>query len=145
MPRNFDRHLNRQQRRALKAQGKWLPLRPVTAVPPSPERLRQLIESACRLRPEMARADVEMLVKSIANLGELWANDLYQVHVMRWPPQAPIPHPIVHLSIRRMDRQGARDWRHFQAIKNQIVGPECEAIELYPAEGYRDAIPPLVR
>jgi hypothetical protein len=26
------------------------------------------------------------------------------------------------------------DWRDLQRIKNQLVGPECEAVELYPAE-----------
>ena len=26
------------------------------------------------------------------------------------------------------------DWRHFQRIKNELCGPEREAIELYPAE-----------
>lgn len=26
------------------------------------------------------------------------------------------------------------DWRDLQAIKNELVGPEHEAIELYPAE-----------
>jgi hypothetical protein len=41
---------------------------------------------------------------------------------------------ITHLSIHRTDRGPARDWRDFQAIKNQLVGPECEGVELYPAE-----------
>lgn len=41
---------------------------------------------------------------------------------------------VVHLSIRRVDRAPARDWRDLQRIKNQLVGPECEGIELYPAE-----------
>jgi len=39
-----------------------------------------------------------------------------------------------HLSIRRNDRRAIHDWRHLQRIKNEIVGPECEAAELYPAE-----------
>jgi hypothetical protein len=26
------------------------------------------------------------------------------------------------------------DWRDLQRIKNELVGPECEAVELYPAE-----------
>jgi hypothetical protein len=42
---------------------------------------------------------------------------------------------MVHLNIRRRD--GAldiRDWRHFQQIKNELSGSECEAVELYPAE-----------
>ena len=41
---------------------------------------------------------------------------------------------MVHLNIRRVDGYPGRDWRHFQAIKNQLVGRECEAVELYPAE-----------
>lgn len=40
----------------------------------------------------------------------------------------------VVLSIRRNDRQAAHDWRHFQRIKNELVGPECEGVEMYPAE-----------
>jgi len=40
----------------------------------------------------------------------------------------------VHLSIRRVDRGATRDWRHFQRLKNEILGPEWEAVELFPAE-----------
>jgi hypothetical protein len=38
------------------------------------------------------------------------------------------------VSIRRHDWKPCSDWRDKQAIKNQIVGPEWEAAELYPAE-----------
>ncbi len=31
-------------------------------------------------------------------------------------------------------RSTRRDWRHFQKIKNELLGPEEEAVELYPAE-----------
>ena len=41
---------------------------------------------------------------------------------------------IIHLSIKRRDREPVADWRVMQAIKNCLVGPECEAVELYPAE-----------
>lgn len=41
---------------------------------------------------------------------------------------------LVHLSIRRLDRKPLRDWREFQRIKNEICGPEHEAVELFPAE-----------
>jgi hypothetical protein len=41
---------------------------------------------------------------------------------------------MIHLSIRRLDRQACHDWREFQQIKNMLIGPECEAVELYPAE-----------
>lgn len=38
------------------------------------------------------------------------------------------------LVIRRLDAEAVHDWRHFQRIKNELCGPECEAIEIYPAE-----------
>jgi hypothetical protein len=40
----------------------------------------------------------------------------------------------MHLSFKRKDRSAIRDWRHFQAIKNEVAGPEREAIEIFPAE-----------
>lgn len=66
--------------------------------------------------------------------GEVWVNNKYQVLLRRLPP--PIPHfaPVIWLSIKRRDKMPARDWRDFQRIKNELVGPEYEAIELYPAE-----------
>ena len=30
------------------------------------------------------------------------------------------------------DGTARHDWRDFQAIKNQLAGPECEAFELVP-------------
>jgi hypothetical protein len=41
---------------------------------------------------------------------------------------------LVHLSIKRNDRLPIHDWRDLQRIKNEILGPEHEAMELYPAE-----------
>lgn len=40
----------------------------------------------------------------------------------------------MHLDFKRNDRSAVRDWRHFQAIKNEVAGPEREAIEIFPAE-----------
>jgi hypothetical protein len=42
--------------------------------------------------------------------------------------------PFVHLIIHRHDWEACDDWREFQQIKNEIVGPEYEAMELFPAE-----------
>jgi hypothetical protein len=59
-----------------------------------------------------------------------WINDLYLVARRVFPGS-----PIVQLNIRRRDGKPIlRDWRHFQEIKNQLVGEECEGVELYPAE-----------
>jgi hypothetical protein len=40
----------------------------------------------------------------------------------------------VHLSIKRRDKLPVHDWRDLQRIKTELLGPECEAVELYPAE-----------
>lgn len=61
---------------------------------------------------------------------EYWINDLYQVQVRQHDDSG-----LLHLNIRRRDgAHDIRDWRHFQRIKNEILGPEAEAVELYPAE-----------
>lgn len=62
---------------------------------------------------------------------QYYLNDVYQV-AMR-----PLGDMMVHLSIKRIDRQPCHDWRDLQAIKNQLVGDECEGAELYPAESRR--------
>lgn len=59
---------------------------------------------------------------------ETWRNNLYTVGVTRQESGA------AYLTIRRNDRHWARDWRHFQRIKNELLGPEIEAMELFPAE-----------
>jgi hypothetical protein len=57
----------------------------------------------------------------------------WQVHIKSirgnsgWPS-------MLHLNCRRTDRSARHDWRELQSIKNILVGPEHEAVELYPAE-----------
>lgn len=68
-------------------------------------------------------------------MDQVYANDTYQVAVRTaevdaekgWPP-------MWHLSIKRLDREPIHDWRELQEIKNALVGPEHEGIELYPSE-----------
>jgi len=40
----------------------------------------------------------------------------------------------VRISISALDNSARHDWREFQQIKNELVGEEWEAVELYPAE-----------
>lgn len=42
--------------------------------------------------------------------------------------------PMVHLSMRTVENDTRHDWREMQHVKNDILGPEWEAAELYPAE-----------
>ena len=88
--------------------------------------MRSMFEEAT---PETIRQVVTEKVNVVSGeyMKEVWINDVYQVAVRDTGK-------LVHLSIRRLDRQPIHDWRDFQSIKNQIVGPENEAVELYPAE-----------
>ena len=45
--------------------------------------------------------------------------------------------PLIHLAIRRHDDGAITKWRDFQQIKNELIGPEHEAVELFPAESRR--------
>lgn len=66
------------------------------------------------------------------NETECFVNDVYQVNIMdvkdddgnRWK----------HLSIKRRDKKPIHDWRALQRIKNELIGEEFEAIEIYPRE-----------
>lgn len=61
--------------------------------------------------------------------SRVYVNSLYTV-VRTTDPDS----DAVTLSIRRNDREAVHDWRHLQRIKNELLGPDCEAVELYPAE-----------
>jgi len=64
-----------------------------------------------------------------------YVNGIYQVAVYEEPCGDGWP-DMWHLSIKRRDREPLDEnrWRTLQSIKNEIVDPECEAVELYPAE-----------
>lgn len=89
---------------------------------------------------EMARAfgttlrHVLAIVKDEDNrtIG-VFINDLYQVNIQACDTPRGFG-KMVHLSIKRRDKQPIHDWRHLQQIKNELVGPENEGVELYPKE-----------
>lgn len=66
--------------------------------------------------------------------SELWVNNQYVVHLYRIAPDTPGHPDMLHLAITRQDQGHARDWRHLQRIKNELVGPEHEMVEVFPAE-----------
>jgi hypothetical protein len=85
-------------------------------------------------------ASADALVASMRT-QTIYRNDVYQVQVTPVPAGHPcgprndadMPSTMVWLSIKRNNRQPIHDWRELQAIKDAILGPECEAVELYPA------------
>lgn len=72
---------------------------------------------------------------TLAN-DEHYINSRYQVAVRRTMVDdgAGGESEMVHLSVKRLDKGVVRDWRDMQRIKNELLGVECEAVELYPAE-----------
>lgn len=62
---------------------------------------------------------------------EIWVNSRYTVLVGRKDTELG---ELTHLSFKRNDRNPLHDWRDIQRLKNEILGPEEEACELYPAE-----------
>lgn len=58
---------------------------------------------------------------------ELWGNAQVSVSIARHDGGAV-------LSYHQRDRAPVRDWRIGQRVKNELCGPDWEAVELYPAE-----------
>ena len=73
--------------------------------------------------------------------GVVWANSRYIVVVRSLEPTSGAEGggtgTLVWLSIKSRQNDARHDWRDFQRIKNELVGPEAEAVELYPAESRR--------
>lgn len=74
----------------------------------------------------LSQEDAERAIEN-EKVGTDWLNAIYHVRRvdcgdMWW------------LSIKRIDRRPIHDWRHLHRIKNDLVGPEHEGVELYPAE-----------
>lgn len=99
------------------------PLEPATLVRKSD---KEIAELAAHLNASFA--EIKALMDDHYNNDEIWLNDIYQV------AKRDVNEHFVHLSIKRIDKQPIHDWRHLQQIKNQLVGPENEGMELYPAE-----------
>lgn len=64
----------------------------------------------------------------------MYVNNLYAVTVSEAEGHPDFP-PIIHLSIRRKDRAqvGKERYRDFMRIRDELVGDQHEAVELYPA------------
>ena len=78
---------------------------------------------------------------------EIWLNDKYQANVRYRTGKGPFDKSgecvngfneeagkMAWISIKRRDKCPIHDWRDMQRIKNDVVGEECEAMEIYPAE-----------
>lgn len=66
-----------------------------------------------------------------AGLKHCYLNGIYSV---QWFEVETEWGQVVHLMVRRHDEGPIREWTHMQRIKNELVGPERVAVEVYPAQ-----------
>lgn len=108
-------------------ESQWTPFVLCTPVPKTQEQ-KAAMAKACGV-------SVFEIEQSGSDNGKMYQNNLYTAHVRDVPQEERgIKEEIVHLSIRRNDREPIHDWRHLQRIKNELIGPNNEGIELYPSE-----------
>lgn len=100
-----------------------------STLPPFDKRLAQTLARDLSVPYAAVKASHEELLRS-----ETWLNNRYQVQIWRDVQPDGWPHLMIWLSVKRLDKAPIHDWRDLQRIKNELVGAEHEAIEMYPAE-----------
>lgn len=91
------------------------------------------IREATKIMMGVSDEEAEAIIQRCTD-GEWFMNELYTVIRKEIDDNPYWPCPIIHLSIRRNDREPITDWRHMQKIKNEVTDPEFDAIQLYPKE-----------
>ena len=76
----------------------------------------------------------QVVVSNLPNTpdGVVWENSRYVV--VKRDVGGGGEGKLIWLSIKNADNSARHDWREFMRIKNELVGTDVEAVELYPAE-----------
>ena len=108
----------------------WTPFVRTTPIPPSAEQVARVARVTGTTEDEAMRS-----MAYDAAVGEWWTNSRYLVIKYRDKRHDGLGW-VWHLSFRRHDRQpvGPEHFRDFQRIKNELLGVEATAFEVYPAE-----------
>ena len=77
--------------------------------------------------------DENMEPIELAKGEEWWRNSFYTVFRKELEPDEGSNGPV-RLDIRRNDGKAIREWKHLQRVKNEIVGAEREAVEIFPPQ-----------
>jgi len=101
----------------------WTPFRPANWTPEATAAQIRLIADLAGCNEGRAREHVGRLAID----ESIYVNSRYQVHVRDFKDGG------VHLSVKRLDQGAIHDWRDLQRTKDDLLGPDCEAVELYPA------------
>lgn len=68
---------------------------------------------------------------AVARMRTAYVNDLYSVQVF---DVATAIGPVQHLIVRATDGKGEPPWRDMQRIKDELIGTEAEAVQVYPRQ-----------
>jgi hypothetical protein len=125
---------NRQQRRQEGRQTGWQPFELAKTIEISAEEVEGRVAAARLGLPQVPEEEIRAALATVQN-SEIWRNNLYQIsraHVLSMRQGFP---DFYVLGIRRLDGGNPDDipWAHLQQTKNEIIGPACEGVELYPA------------
>ncbi len=106
----------------------------------SSDQITEIMEMGKTLGKETTRKEAKKEYNRLLR-DEIWVNDKYQVNIARgedavpnlvfWEEQGL---SMIHLSIKRIDKKSIHDWRDLQLIKNELIGEEYFAVEVYPSE-----------
>lgn len=124
-----------RKRRINKSKGmtKFIPVPPIKY---TDDEKNELLQLSKKVYPDKdlvtLRKEVEVMIEQ-TETNPCFINNLYQVNI-REEYNDFVEGNVVQLLIKRRDKHPIHNWRHFQQIKNELVGPENEGIELYPAE-----------
>ena len=99
--------------------GEYLHLKPPPWTPFEKAELPSIDPAVLEKHPELA---------DLLETQQSYLNSRYQVDARE------LSGGLVHLSIKKLGKEPHIDWRDMQRIKNELCGPEREAVEIYPAE-----------
>jgi len=111
-----------------------------TSVTPRSE--DQLIKEAAKIVKSFPHMTIEQAKMGLNRdiYAEIYVNDIYQVAVYRKEEADELVHVdelkgrCTWLSIKRRDKRPVNNWQDMQTIKNRLVGVDCDAIQIFPAE-----------
>ena len=97
------------------------------------EHIKEIYDTMCAQRGTTGVSDETILQYATNHLNEVtkqiwWANDLYMATVLHEP------NGWAHITFKRNDGGTNVSWQEKQWLKSDVLGEDCEALELFPAE-----------
>lgn len=62
-----------------------------------------------------------------------WQNSFYLVFRKELEPELGLDGSVL-LTLKRRDGKAIREWKHLQRVKNELVDPEREAVDIFPPQ-----------